>query len=196
MVPCYALPGCAPRRLVFLLNFYLSKLPKVAFERDILYMRPKKSAPKCSETPWYDETAEGKNTLAQMTASMTEAAGIERKTNHSLRATGASRLFQNEVPEKIIQRTTGHRSVETLRSYEHISNEQHRHVSKVMMTNSSYDSSSSVAKKSSLAASVLGSMTNCAIHNFTVNINPSISVRNVSEEFDELIALADPMTLE
>ena len=29
------------------------------------------------------------------------------KSNHSLRVTGASTLFQNNVPEEIIQKTTG-----------------------------------------------------------------------------------------
>ena len=35
-------------------------------------------------------------------------------TNHSLRASGASTLFQSEVPEKIIQQITGHRSLNAL----------------------------------------------------------------------------------
>ena len=40
------------------------------------------------------------------------------KTNHSLRATGASELFEAGVPEKIIKERTGHRSLEALRLYE------------------------------------------------------------------------------
>ncbi len=42
-----------------------------------------------------------------------------RKTNHSLRATGASELFQAGVPEKIIKERTGHHSLEALRTYYH-----------------------------------------------------------------------------
>ena len=70
----------------------------------------------------------------QQTSEMCTEAGIPRKTNHSLRATGATTLFQSKVPEKIIQKTTGHRSLEALRKYEHTSTEQHQAVSKVMMS--------------------------------------------------------------
>ena len=41
-----------------------------------------------------------------------------KKTNHSLRATGASELFKRGVPEKIVQERTEHRSLEALRTYE------------------------------------------------------------------------------
>ena len=48
-------------------------------------------------------------------------------------------MFKANVPEKIIQKTTVHRSIEALQSYECISEEQHRAVSKVMMTNTEYE---------------------------------------------------------
>ncbi len=49
-----------------------------------------------------------------------------RKTNHSLRATGASELFQAGVPEKNIKERTGHYSLEALRTYEQTTTEQHQ----------------------------------------------------------------------
>ena len=43
---------------------------------------------------------------------MCAQAGIEAdKTNHSLRATGASELFHANVPEQMIQERTGHKQV-------------------------------------------------------------------------------------
>ena len=39
-------------------------------------------------------------------------AGLPPRTNHSLRATGATTRFQAEVPERIIEKTTGHMSLE------------------------------------------------------------------------------------
>ena len=42
-------------------------------------------------------------------------------------------LFQAEVPERIIQKTTGHRSLESLCTNEHNSNDQQQAVSQVMM---------------------------------------------------------------
>ena len=56
--------------------------------------------------------------------------GIGKKTNHSLCATDASVMFRVHVPEK---KTTGHRSIETLSSYERVSTEQHKAVSKVLI---------------------------------------------------------------
>ena len=62
-----------------------------------------------------------------------EAGIVDCKTNHSLWATGATALFNASVPEKIIQKTTGHRSVTALHSYERILTEQHQAVGRVMM---------------------------------------------------------------
>ena len=122
-VTCHACPEEIPKCLVFLLNKYLAKLPKYAFEQDILYLRPKASTPADDHSPWYEEAAVGKNTLSVMVKEMSAEAGIGGKTNHSLRATGASAMFRASVPEKIIQKTTGHRSIEALRSHERVSTE-------------------------------------------------------------------------
>ena len=55
-----------------------------------------------------------------------------KKTNHCLRATGASELFDAGVPENIIKERTGHRSVEALRIYEHTTKKQLMAVSKIL----------------------------------------------------------------
>lgn len=106
----YAVPENAPQCLVFLLNLYVKKLPKYAFESDILYLRPKRSTTEAPDIPWYEEAPVGKNSLSLMVREMWAGAGIGSKTNHSLRASGASAMFRANVPEKIIQKTTGHRS--------------------------------------------------------------------------------------
>ncbi len=46
------------------------------------------------------------------------AAGLEGKTNHSLRATGATRMYHKGVTEKAIQGRTGHKRLEALCTYE------------------------------------------------------------------------------
>ena len=43
-------------------------------------------------------------------------------------------MFQANVPEKIIQKTTGHRSIEVLRGCERISQEQRQAVTRVLMS--------------------------------------------------------------
>ena len=42
-------------------------------------------------------------------------------TNHSLRATSATNMYQNDIDEQIIQEITGHQSV-AVHSYKHTSN--------------------------------------------------------------------------
>ena len=49
---------------------------------------------------------------------------------------GASAMFQASIPE-IMQKTTGHRSIEALQSYRQVSTEQQKAVSRVLMTNGS-----------------------------------------------------------
>ena len=59
---------------------------------------------------------------------MCSCAGIEgNKTNHSLRATGASELFHADVPER-----TGHRSLVAIRIYEQAAHDQHQTVSSIL----------------------------------------------------------------
>jgi integrase len=56
---------------------------------------------------------------------MCSSAGISgKKTNHSLRLFGVSSMFEENIPEKIIQERSGHRSITALRVYEKITNQQ------------------------------------------------------------------------
>ena len=200
----------SPKCLVFLFNLYMKKLPKYAFDNDILYLPPKATAPSDPEAPWYDEVPVGKNTLAAMVKEMCMEAGFNNKTNHSLCATGTSAMFRANVPEKIIQKTTGHRSIEALRSYERISEEQHRAVSKVMMTNTEYEGAHSGlcteiqcqedrlvqynAGTTESLGRLFGDLTNCTIGSLTVNVRPIYNVQSaekVDKEFDELVQHAD-----
>ena len=113
-VPCPAIPEQQPRCLVFLLDLYLAKLPTYAFEHNVLYLRPKPNTPSDPSTPWYENAPVGKNTLANMVKDLCAEAGIKGKTNHSLRASGATALFQANVPERIIQKVTGNKSLDAL----------------------------------------------------------------------------------
>ena len=69
-------------------------LPPFAFEKDIFYMRPKPLTPSDATAQWYEEAPIGKEMLRAMLGNMCERAGIQRKSNHSLRATGATESLQ------------------------------------------------------------------------------------------------------
>ena len=62
---------------------------------------------------------------------MCKAARIKRKTNHCLRVTCASSLFNARVEEKLIRERTGHRS-ESLFKYERPSKEKSVEVSSML----------------------------------------------------------------
>ena len=183
-VKCVAIPENRPMCLVYLLDLYLKKLPSFAFEKEIFYCRPKATTPH-SDKPWYDSVAVGKNKLAGMVSEMCEAGGVKRRTNHSLRATGASALFQGNVPEKVIQQTTGHRSVEALRVYERPSDDQQRKVSKLMM-NSKKESTKTKYKE--MKVDGLFDLNGC-------NIGKIVQARSEDDEsddeFDKLASVMD-----
>ena len=63
-------------------------------------------------------------------ARICKAAGIEGfKTNHSLRATAATRLYHAGVDEQIIMEITSHRSLDGVRSYKRTSAQQKEAIS-------------------------------------------------------------------
>ena len=50
----------------------------------------------------------GQNFFATVVKTVCEKATIQGNSNHSLHATGATRLFAANIPEKLIQERTGH----------------------------------------------------------------------------------------
>ena len=133
IVTIVANPEVKERCTVYLLDLYISKLPKSAVDNDLFYCKPMASAPLDDSCPWYFNVPIGKNTLSKMVADMCAEAGLSgKKTNHSLRVSGTSCLFEAGVPEKLIQQRTGHRTLESLRMYERVTDKQHLAVSKVL----------------------------------------------------------------
>ena len=64
---------------------------------------------------------------------MSEEAGTSiRYTNHSLRATSTTRLFASNIPEKVIQEKSGHRSLAGLQAYEKTTTSQEHSVTKIL----------------------------------------------------------------
>ena len=130
VVPIYACPEVGERCPVNVLDKYISKLPPHALEHDLFYLRPLQVVPADPMAPWYAAVPVGRDTLQKRFHLMCKQAGIKgNKTNHNLRATGTTELYKSEVPEKLIQERTGHRSLEALRVYEQTSIQQHKAVS-------------------------------------------------------------------
>ena len=88
-------------------------------------MQPMPKVPSDPARRWFKNTPVGVNPLKCMMIKISELAGLPVKyTNHSLKATSASRMFVSGVPEKIVAEMTGHKSVKALRQYERTTEEQ------------------------------------------------------------------------
>ncbi|CAG2221020.1 unnamed protein product [Mytilus edulis] len=90
---------------------------------NVFYLRPL-SKPK--ENIWYTAQPIGINTLAATVGKMCTEAGLGGfRSNHSLRATAATRLYECGVDEQIISEVTGHRS-DAVREYKRTSETMRR----------------------------------------------------------------------
>ena len=86
------------------------------------------------------------NTLQQVTAKLANAGNLAgKRTNHSLRATSPTRLYQSSVDKKQVCELTGHRSNAVL-EYKHTSNAMQEHASQILYGNSSQPQSSQERK--------------------------------------------------
>ena len=122
---------------MYILDIYLSKLSPEPIEKDNFYVQP--VAKFVVSQSCFTARPIGKNKLGSMVKEFCSNAGISGcKTNHSLRVTGVSDLFQAGVPEKIIKERSGHLSTDGLCHYQRTTTEQDEHVSKILASGSSY----------------------------------------------------------
>ena len=83
-----------------ILDKYLRLLLPEAKDQDNFYLTPLPKKPMDPLKPWYTKTPIGRNHLNVVLKEMCQEAGISGKfSNHSLRAYGASSMFQAGVPE-------------------------------------------------------------------------------------------------
>ena len=103
VVKHYANTQIGNRCYVFLLRLYLQKFaPKVLEDPDsVFYWKPRDVVPASDSSPWFMLQVIGRNVLASMVKRVFQEVGINGKTNHSLWTTGATRLFEANVPEKL-----------------------------------------------------------------------------------------------
>ncbi len=82
---------------------------------------------------WFSNKPIGYNKLDGTVARLCKNAGIPGyRTNHSLRAITAIRLYQAAVDEQLIMERTGHRSLDGVRSYKRTSNVQQEKLSSIL----------------------------------------------------------------
>ena len=104
-----------PSRCFIRLFKLYNELCPVDRPHDAFYLAPLKNyTPDC----WFSRSPVGQNTLKNFLGNVCKEAGILGfKTNHSLRATAATRLYASGIDEQLVMERTGHRSIEGIRSY-------------------------------------------------------------------------------
>ena len=91
--------------------------------------------PSCclTSTCWYSKIPLGHTTLSLTIDCLCKFAGIKGYyTNHSLRTTITSRLYQCGVDEQLLMERTGHRSLEGVHSYKRFLDEQREALSNLL----------------------------------------------------------------
>ena len=81
---------------------------------------------------WFSKVPIGRQKLAHAVPSICRDGGLSGyRTNHSLRVSAATRMFEEGVDEQMIKSVTGHRS-DAVREYKRPSNQMHKNISKIV----------------------------------------------------------------
>lgn len=81
---------------------------------------------------WYQDAPVGVHNLQQTVKWLCDQAGLKGHfTNHSLRATAATRLYNAGIDEQLIAEKTGHRST-AIRAYKRTNDEQQAQISNIL----------------------------------------------------------------
>ena len=123
---------------VFLYKKYVKLLPNTT-RCSKLYLRVRKiPQPNC----WYGDQPYGFNKIKKTIKELCKEAGFDGHfTNHSLRASCATRMYDNDVPEQVIKEVTGHRS-ECVRTYKRTSEKLKEVASRAVSGGEAHSSSS------------------------------------------------------
>ncbi len=100
---------------MYLYEKYVSLLPKES-KSDALYKYAAISAKRTPHT-WYVDKPVGINVLSKCVGNLMAKIGREGKfTNHSLRVSATTRMFNEGIEEQVVKEKIGHRS-DTVRAY-------------------------------------------------------------------------------
>ena len=120
------------RCLVTIFEKYLSVCPREGLEKS-LYLLP---LTKPRDGLLFSAVPIGRNTLGNIVKNLMKEAGFNGKyTNHSLRVTTATRLFNAHIPDQLIMNQTGHRSTSAVTKYKRPNESQLQDVTAIINGN-------------------------------------------------------------
>ena len=131
----------------------------------------------CEKHPWFKRQPVGVNKLSSIMKRMATNAKLlstKKLTNHSARKYLVQTLSEQNVPPTQIMQISGHKNIQSINNYSHISDEQHKSISKTINgLNGSVSSAASVQNVSltSHQANSLNSIFASPINNSVINVN-------------------------
>ena len=157
MYPSSDITRCPVR----LFDKYISLCPEIRTgkQKTNFYLR---SLDRPNPAQWYSNQVVGLNTLRQTVKQMLKSADLDGYfTNHSLRRTSTTRLFQAGIDRKLVKEFTGHYS-DAGDKYQLTSDQQWGHISKVIEgVNVGIDAQSNEISKSNTIESSVIQQENC-----------------------------------
>ena len=104
---------------------------------------------------WFSKVPCGHNTLQKIVPELMKAAGVSGYfTNHSLRTSAATRLFEGGVDEQLIMSRTGHSSRKGVRAYKQTITKLSEVTSKVL----NGEDHNGIKREASISSSDLGTL--------------------------------------
>lgn len=171
-VEAYEQPANPDRCIVEIYRRYVLHCPTK--NRPVpLYLRPL-AAPSDNVNVWFACQAVGRTTLAGIVAAICKEGGLTGyRTNHSLRASAATRLYNAAVDEQLIGQVTGHRST-AVRKYKRTTDAQKRECNAIVQGQALHSFKKMKTEPVSATVSPVESVDSGTVPNVhvTVNINP------------------------
>lgn len=159
------------RCIVRLYEKYISHRPTNRKCSPAFYLRPLSNP---VSDVWYSCQPIGINTISKTVSRICKNAGLHGfRTNHSLRATAASRLYHDAFDEQLICETTGHRSL-AVRAYKRTNDGQKKKISNTLYGPANIPGTKNTHQTSKVRADIPSTSTD--LHKSKVEVNiPSTS---------------------
>ena len=98
------------------------------------------------DSPWYKKSLMGYHRIDQMMPRMAQAAGLSgHKTNHSVRRTMCTQLFQAGVAPNMIAQLSGHKNLQSINNYAVASLDQQKQMSQILQGNRNKDNVNAIS---------------------------------------------------
>ena len=134
----YANPG-SDRCPVEIFKLYMHK--REGNSCDSFYLAVNETKRSDSSRPWFKCSPMGQNKLATIMRRMAEEGNINnpRLTNHSARKRLVQTLVDNDVAPTEIVQISGHRNLQSINNYSHLSEKKMQHISSILSGNQNTD---------------------------------------------------------